>query len=228
MTFRPNPKQALFLWNMITAETPEVREPMMSKAKPDLAPKTERKDLIDQGYLETEKRGSATHLILTDRAWAWAAEATDVELMLSNSRIGAAALQGLLRRLLPFMNARGIALADLFPDTTASAAALEIPATERNPAEPVFAADGALRLRVRAACLDLVEGKTSRDVPLASLRSCLRDIPRPALDAELRQMHLDGQIALYRNDNTAAVTPADERAALIVGDAPRHLLYLKD
>ena len=222
MTFRPNPKQALFLWNMLAAETPEVREPMMSKAKPDLAPKTERRDLIDHGYLETEKRGRATHLLLTDRAWAWAAGSTDVELMQSNSRIGAAALQGLLRRLLPFMNARGIALADLFADGTASAPP-QIPA-----AEPAPAADGALRLRVHKTCLELVAGKPSRDVPLASLRSRLPDIPRAALDAELRRMHLEGQIALYRNDNSAAITPADESAALIVGDAPRHLLYLKD
>jgi hypothetical protein len=226
MTFRPNPKQTLFLWNMITAETPEVREPMMSKAKPDLtAP--ERKELTGHGYLETEKRKRATHLILTDRAWAWAAEATDVELMQSNSRIGAAALQGLLRRLLPFMNARGIALADLFADGAAFAGP-EIPDTERNPAAPAPATDGALRLRIRKACLELVAGKPSRDVPLASLRSRLPDIPRAALDAELRRMHLEGQIALYRNDNSAAITPADESAALIVGDAPRHLLYLKD
>jgi hypothetical protein len=225
MTFRPNPKQALFLWNMIAAETPEIREPMISKAKPDLAA-PERKKLIDQGYLEAERRGRATHLILTDRAWAWAAESTDVALMQSNSRIGAAALQGLLRRLLPFMNARGIALAELFADETAPAAR-EIPAAETR-AEPAPAPAGALRRRVRKACLDLVATKPTRDIPLTYLRYRLRDIPRAALDAELRQMHLDGQIALYRNDNSAAITPADERAALIVGDAPRHLLYLKD
>lgn len=222
MTFRPNAKQALFLWNMITAETPEIREPMLSKAKPDLNPKTERKELIKHRYLETEKRGSATHLVLTDRAWAWAAEATDVELMQSNSRIGAAALQGLLRRLLPFMYARGIALAELFADEAASTGP-ETPASERTETS-----DGGLRLRIRQACLDLVASKPTRDVALAALRSRLRDVGRAALDAELRQMHLDGQIALYRNDNSAAITPVDESAALIVGDAPRHLLYLKD
>lgn len=196
MTFRPNPKQALFLWNMITAETPEVREPMKSKAKPELDPNTERKELIDHGYLETEKRRSADHSILTDRAWAWAAESIDVELMQSKSRVGAAALQGLLRRLLPFMKAHGIALAELFADGSASATP-ETAAARRTPAEPAPATDGALRLRVRQACRDLVAGKPTRDVPLASLRSRLHDIPRAALDAELRQMHLDGQIALY-------------------------------
>jgi hypothetical protein len=47
------------------------------------------------------------------------------------------------------------------------------------------------------------------------------------LDAALLQMHETGQIALYREDNSAEVTAEDERNAVMVGGAPRHILYLK-
>lgn len=35
-----------------------------------------------------------------------------------------------------------------------------------------------------------------------------------------------GKVVLYRNDNTRAITPYQHRTALMVGDCPRHLVYL--
>jgi hypothetical protein len=107
MRFEPNDRQALFLWKMITGETPEEREPTKGNATPDI--KGDRKGLLDHGFLSVERRmGSkgraAEHLMLTEKAWAWASRAFAVEIM--HSRFAAHALQGLLRRLLPFLSAR--------------------------------------------------------------------------------------------------------------------------
>ena len=69
MIFKPSPKQVLALWNMLfTGE-----EPAISKIQPGLNPR-ERGQLQEAGLIEIEKRGRASHIILTEKAWAWAAK----------------------------------------------------------------------------------------------------------------------------------------------------------
>jgi hypothetical protein len=121
MRFEPNERQALFLWRMITGETPEEREPSRSNATPNI--QGDRKALFDNGFLSVDrrkgnKRRAADHLILTEKAWAWASRAFAVEIM--HSEFAAHALQGLLRRLLPFLKTRDIALAEVFSLSGAS------------------------------------------------------------------------------------------------------------
>ena len=229
MIFAPNPKQALFLWKMITGETPEIREPSLSKARPEL--KTDRKPLIDHGFLDTEKRGSATHLRLTDKAWDWAGRCADIELMISRGPDGTIALQGLLRRLIPYLQQRGIPLADLYSDQSDCAVDLDESAeselsTEVDAAANISADAHPLIDRICAACVALTAGR-NREVRLTSLRTRLSNASRNEVDAALIRMHETGQIALYREDNSAEVTAEDERDALMVGGAPRHILYLK-
>jgi hypothetical protein len=219
MPFEPNPKQALFLWKMILAEDPVLREPPKGKATPALDPKRERQPLIDNGFLETEKRGRAEHLLLTDRAWDWAAGASGVALVRSNSRDGVIALEGLLRRLLPFLSARDVALAELFRP----------PSPEHSEGPTcVSSSEDDLEGRVRWACRELTAGRNQEPVRLAALRVALADIPKEPLDRALLHLQDGGYLILYRDDNTAALTKEDRRASLLVGNAPRHLLYLKD
>jgi len=35
-----------------------------------------------------------------------------------------------------------------------------------------------------------------------------------------------GQVVLYRNDNTRAITPIQHRTAIVINGYPRHLVYL--
>lgn len=235
MAFAPNPKQALFLWKMITGETPEIREPMQSKARPEL--KTgERQLLLDHGYLDAVPRGPrAKHLRLTDKAWAWAGRSADIELMISRGTDGAVALQGLLRRLIPYLQRQGIPLADLYSDSSGdlgnpnesskaisahSAAGVTTTGKVKEDIRPLVD-------RIRNACVALTAGRPNRDLRLTSLRARLAHTPRNDMDAALIRMHEAGQIALYRDDNSSEVTAEDERDALMVGGAPRHILYLK-
>ncbi|MGC4070605.1 MAG: hypothetical protein QM784_39235 [Polyangiaceae bacterium] len=221
MNFRPNPKQALLLWRMLTATTEEERSPMQSKAKPELKP-AERAELLRVGFLELDKQKRGARLVLTDTAWAWASSDNHVELLKSNSAIGATALEGLLRRLIPFLQAREISLGELFSETIA-------PKKERDAQDAVAVEEQSLvKERVERACRELFARKPGTAIRLTQLRAQLKEVPRSAVDAELARLHAAGRIALYRDDNCAAVTTDDERAALSVGGEPRHLLYWKE
>lgn len=244
-----NPTQSLLLWNMITGETPAAREPALSEAIPKLNVKRDRAPLLDAGYLTLESRGRAKHLLLTEKAWAWAASCSDVELPRD---AGSRALQGLLRKLLPFLQKKRIALAALVVPqqpkktrarrTTRKTNGASTSATEpkrrakagREPAKRAAAAprastprDTSLTHRVEAACLELANGERKQRVRLSALRASLEDVSRVSLDRALLEMQDQGRAVLYRDDNTAALTAADHEAALIVGNAPRHLVYLE-
>ena len=238
--------------------------------------------------------------------------------MQSNARDGAIALQGLLRRLVPFLQSRGIPLADLYPTDIVDLVTPNRPQVSRKQVDPkkLPAKKGKLakrsrtvkkdvrtkktgtskkgraskklpiakkvrpgsgtqtdqkRLsskksqsikkggpnklkvaqqkqrptrkveetcrasadvqllsdRIRELCLALSAGRPTQEIRLTALRSQLPKVSRISLDSELLRMQQAGQIALYRDDNSLKVTEEDERDALFVGDAPRHLLYLK-
>lgn len=215
------PNQALFLWNLLTAETTEEREPMKKNAKPDL--KKDFAPLVQRGYLAIEKRGRAGHLILTDKAWAWAEQTGDVRLLQSNSKIGAQALERLLRRLIPFLLRNNIPLAALLA-TQGDEAPPETP----QPTSPSKREPAALALLIEQACLRLTGGRRKERVSLRELRLKLNTVPRAELDDALLQLQRDGKLVLFREDNSPVLTRADHEAALIVGDSPRHIVYLEN
>jgi hypothetical protein len=212
MSFKPTPKQALFLWKMLCSEDPEDREPSLTAAGKRLKAKTERKPLIDGGFLTTEKRGRSTYLIATPRAFAWAATCDDVTLMRSNSADGAAALEGLLRRLLPMLRRHGLSMAEVLRPGAQQA---EAPAP--NPGT------SSIEDRVAAHARSLSAGAVSGLVPLSELRDVV-DAPWSDVAAAVLRLHDAGRLELHREDNRPAITPALEAATIHVGPEPRHLL----
>lgn len=67
------------------------------------------------------------------------------------------------------------------------------------------------------------EGK--QPIRLAKLRRLVR-LSRPTFDAALGALHADGAVALYREDNNAALTEEDRKAAWFAGGGnPRHIVY---
>ena len=217
--------QALFLWRMITGEDINMREPKLSDAKPALDAKTDRKKLIDEGYLEVTQRGRAKHLLLTEKAWSWAASAREVQLLKSRSSVGAEALEGLLHRLLPYLKRHEIPLAALFMEDSGPEPKVTPP--PRAPVhDPGSVAEEAKK--IEAAYLSLTGGRRQVRVLLRDLRAALSEMEKSALDRALIGMQDTKKVVLYREDNTAALTAADHEAALIVGDSPRHLVYMED
>lgn len=244
MSYRPTPKQALLLWRLIAAETEAEREPMVSAARPELTP-TERGQLVKHGLVELERRGRGRYYILTDKAWATAAEMLDVEILKSRSTTGAEALQGVLRHLLTYANHHEIPIASIFsslaapepaakpavsrdtkPSSRTKARSNEQRATQSKPAGDTGTTNG-LATTIERACVDLTGGRRQERVRLTALRKKLRAVSREKLDAALLELQDQGRLVLYRDDNTSALTEADHDAALIVGNAPRHLVYLE-
>lgn len=238
------PKQALLLWRLLTARTLELREPMQSKAKPELSPK-ERQELVDKGYLNVDRRrvgrATATYLVLTDKAWAWAERTHGVEVLQSNSKLGAQVLQDLLAALLPFLSEHELPLASVFSERRARpdshdgsegaapnpAPKAEVPPFQDTPSQRTSPRNTPLSERIERACLELTGGRRQQRVRLRDLRAVLDDVPRDALDRALLQLQDEDRAVLYRDDNTAALSDADHAAALLVADAPRHLIYLE-
>lgn len=274
MTFKPSRKQALLLWKMLTAESEELRSPMQSEAQPKITP-AERNELVRHGFIEMVQQKRGARLALADKAWAWASSETKVELLQSNSRNGVLALEGLLHRLIPFLQRRGIALAELFTEssgepqeaptaidrenetttsnrrqssapprkgTTASkrqkvsverrkgttASKTQDASVERDGTSASKTQDASVERQITRICVELNAQRPNRAIRLTELRSRLPGLSRDAIDTELERLQRAGRIALYRDDNSAAVTAEDTRAALFVGGEPRHLLYWKE
>ena len=222
MRFEPNPTQALMLWKMITGASASEREPMLSTVKPA----RHRNALIEQGFLSKRKRAGsrAEFLVVEDPGWEWASHASEVKF--NDAPTASRALQGLVRRLIPFLEQNDLALAALFRD--------EAGAPDEAPAAPIAPAATAapdapdsIGARVEQACLSLSGGTKKSRVRLSALRNALPAISRQQLDTALIEMQREHRLVLYREDNTPSLTAEDHAAALLVGDSPRHLVYLE-
>jgi hypothetical protein len=164
-----------------------------------------RKQLETQGLIRLEKRGRQQHVLLTDKGWQW----TQTHL---NARVEVAGvvpslvLRDLLPRLQGFLEREGYALAELFAQEDSSPAA----STQR----------------VRAALLELGDGRTQQRLLLAHVRAALPQLSREALDATLLDLQRSGAVALYHEDNPALRSAEVEAAALQLAASRYHLVYL--
>jgi hypothetical protein len=179
--------------------------------KPEIK-KPDRDALARAGLIVSEKRGrKGVWIEVADKGWAHAAENLGADL--PKSQAAAAILQAFLARLGAFLRARDISLAEFLS-----------PAAER-PAEA--GAAGPLAERIRAAYLDVTGGRLNTRALLRDIRARLPDVDREALDAELLAMYRAASAALMPEDDRRALTTADHEAALVIGGAPRHVLWLE-
>lgn len=220
MSFEPNPQQAFLIFSMIFGRSASEREPSFSAAPIDKAP---RDELEREGFIKFERRGRTGHVLLEDKAWAWAAENLSAKLPPGRPKKKPAAqpsgkskkkretkpnasdlLRAVLSHLHDYLRKSDHALADL---------------VSRGSSDD-------LEHRVRGACLDLAHGAVKERVRLKDLRAKL-PTARDELDAALLRMQTEGKLVLYRMDNPAELTPEDEVAALYIAGNPRHLVYLE-
>jgi len=207
------PLQVLAIWKLLfTGE-----EPKISDMKPSLTP-AKRNRLRDLGLIELEKRegisktgrkSHATHVVLTDEAWRWAAEHLDAAFS-TNSPNGAKALAGLLPRLKAYMERNGVTLAELLA-----------PAEEEEPAETRDREE-----QIREAYRALANGAWNVPVRIAQLRSWLTGIPRHELDEALLRMQREDKLVLYPNNDPQDLRPEDHDGAIDVAGSKRHLVYM--
>ncbi|MFH1112786.1 MAG: hypothetical protein V1792_02600 [Pseudomonadota bacterium] len=218
MTFSPNPRQVLALWRMLfTGE-----EPMQSTLAAFLGKNgaRQREELVKAGLLELEKRGMAHHVLLTDRAWAWAGENLDSEI--SMSKFAAPVLQALLVRMKAYMENRNISLAEILVQSSQYGG--EAPPDKSG--EPDVITPEPSDEMVEQAYRVASSGRSNVRVRLAKLRELLRDLERDKLDTLLISMQQRGKLTLYSLDDPQEIDLADEKAAIDVGGFKRHIVYM--
>jgi len=219
------PRQRLAVFSIVFARTAEEREPLVSKT---LLDGKQWKQLERGRLVELTKRPKrqGTFVALTDAGWDWASNHLIGPLGERRAAKPRAAktkkkpappakpigplpvLESVLERLAQFLERSGESLASFAQGV------------ERAAATP------ALPDRIRSACLDIAGG-TGKRVLLRDLRTRLRDVGRDALDHALLELQERERIVLYRLDNPAELTPADEQAALLIAGNPRHVVYLE-
>jgi hypothetical protein len=96
-------------------------------------------------------------------------------------------------------------------------------------------AKAGLAQQLEKAYLDLINDPTksfygetsiaySDSVSLTDLRDKLSDIPREQLDAELLRLLDAGVLNIAPNSDQKMLTPADRKAAIMIGGKPKHLV----
>jgi len=224
MPFKPSPIQTLALWSLFfTDQAP----PMQSKLKPKLDPK-QRKELIDAGLITLKKKGRASYVFLTEKAWAWASDHLDAPF--SHTTNAAAPFASLLSTLKKYMTAQGIPLVEMLnPSETISSDEKKAlrPTPEKAPGATAGGGNDEHReQRVKRAYLEASGGQWDVRVRMADMRKKLMDIPPKSLDAILRKMQLDQKLILYPLDDPSEISPEDDAAVVVAGGRKNHILYM--
>jgi len=207
MSPQPSPIQVLFLWSLLARGG----EAWLSDLKPRLEPASRRKQLAQAGLTEEESRrhptsGRPQKLIrLTDAGWAWAQANLDAEVS-TRSTAGAAILRSFLSRLKPYLERNEIPLVEVLCPEVAT---------------PQLAD------RIRNAYLEHAGGRWNTRVRLHRLRSNLADVPRETLDRALLELERSGRLVLYPLEDPREIETRDEQAAIEIGGAPSHVVYME-
>ncbi|MBI9091861.1 MAG: hypothetical protein JEZ12_21830 [Desulfobacterium sp.] len=205
MAFNPDVTQKHVLFSLLFTGD----EPTMSNTTPKMNPK-KRKALVDAGMIQLEKRGRASHVLLTDKAWAWAFEALDQELS-GRFKLNPKALEGLLRRLKTYMVKNGVVLAELLESD-----------------QGVLPEPANIEVRVRSVYHEIAGSQWNVRVRIADLRGALPDVGHDELSAVLRRMQLsdDFNLVLYPYDDPREIRPEDSAAAVEIAGQEKHILYM--
>jgi hypothetical protein len=207
MSINLSPTQVLFIWRLlVTGEEPAIKD-----IKPKLtAP--QRNQLKLEGLIEEVIRKgkigrSRKHVLLTDKAWAWATDHMDATV--SRSKLAGAVLQEFLTRLKPCLDKHNISLAEILSP----------------PKQPSSQPD--LESRVHEAYFRLSGGKANVRVRLAQLRQALPDVGRDTLDGLLLKLQRAEKLVLYPLDNPREIAPEDVQAAITFAGFSNHIVYMR-
>ena len=210
-------KHKLLLLNLLlTGATP-----MVSKVKPKMTKKT-CQPLIEKGLIKLEKRGSANHLVLEDKAWYWMTEhlqAEDFKIEI-NPRFTTAIpiFETLLMRLGQYMGTNDIPLADFLASTTSSS---ETPNENKT-------SNTSLEEKIREAYASVTQNSADYRARLAKIHQYLEDISPQSINDTLRSMQQAGEVSLRSMEDPQEIGPEDEQAAIDLGDGDkRYFVYFK-
>jgi len=221
MKFEASPQQRFLILSMAFAETLDEREPTFSDAP---IKKSDRDKIPGNLVGFKAARGQAKHLVLQDDAWEFVIE--NLGLALPDTKKAAQLLQRVFSKLRRSVGADSQALRHFIGDVGPARPRLPKPPAKKRASPKKPKALPATEDGVRQACLSLSGGQTGKRIRLADLRAKVAG-ERGTLDSLLKSMQQAGRLVLFKMDNPAEITPADESAALIIAGNPRHLVYLE-
>ena len=157
----------------------------------------------------SKNENRAYWLCATDRGWRWAEDHLADKLP-DRSYAGTFILIAWLKHLQTFMRVSNTALADIIV-----------------PRKNTIASDyNDLRERIRTAYLAVTGGMFNKRALLSDIRKHFPNVDRDTLDNALELMQRDGDATLMQLDNRPDITPADEDAAIQIGEESRHILWI--
>jgi hypothetical protein len=222
MQYDPSPLEVLFVWGLVA----EGGAGLMKDLKPKLEKKN-RERLEKAGLMTVapqKQKNRALGVELTDKGWAWAADHLDAEISARSPAAGPI-LRAWLIRLKGYIANNDVALAEIIGGqhvTNGDGAK----SADRD--APVSDASQGLPQRIADAYLSLSGGHWARRVRIAHLRDKLKDVSRQKFDAILLDMQRQGRLALYTLDDPRQVSTDDEKAAIHIGPATRHIVYMEN
>jgi hypothetical protein len=197
-------RQTLVLWALLA----NGGEAFAKELKPGVD-KVEREGLLNAGLIAVEKRKRGAYwLSVTDRGWRWAEDHLSDKLP-DRSYAGTFILTAWLKHLQTFMRVSNTALADILV-----------------PRKNIASDYGELRERIRTVYLTVTGGMFNKRALLSDVRKHLPNVDRATLDNALELMQRDGDATLMQLDNRPDITPADEEAAIQIGQESRHILWI--
>jgi hypothetical protein len=224
MEFTPSYSQLLYLYALaFSGETPSARRPGLDGAR--------RKPLEDAGLI----RRSGEVVELTDSGFRFVENRLGM-VPEDARRAGLAERAPLVMStaIANYLKAQGLRLTDLLVPTavqkTRPMTAGPV-TTEVEPGATVVdtpEAPDKLSDAIHEAYLSCTRGTPGVRVHLSDLRKNLSFWDREEVDAALLGLYRDGRLRLERVEDPAAETPADQEAALMVYDNPRHFVAFLD
>ncbi len=213
MSFQPSPSQVLYLWSLLASGG----EGFVNQQPYELNKASDRKALVNAGFISEEKRKSPTsgrlsnYNTLCDAGWAWMDAHLTATLPTRSTR-GVQVMQQLIARMADFLAAKELSLAEFI-----------CPAEAQQTDQPD------LIQRIRTACYQLGQGQWNTRVRLADLRQQLADVDRDTLDQTLLRLQQQRQLLLYPQDDPQQITAVDQAAAITIGGVgQRHLVYMQE
>ncbi|MEL7004164.1 MAG: hypothetical protein AAFN93_15700 [Bacteroidota bacterium] len=227
MSFKATPKQTLALWYLIALYVADNKEP--TKGDFPILRGAERKPLELAGLIEYEKRerileskrkSYPEHIVLTDRAWHWAENNSDIKF--SDSKYGVKILEKLLPKVIANLYKREIRLTEflLLKEEISLKDSVEVSS------EKVIDTNF-LEEKICEAYSKISEGDYDVGVRLAELRKHLGDLPRVNIDKILNAMGSAKKLILMPINDPQSISLEDEAAAIDVDGEKRHIIYME-
>ncbi|WP_169986766.1 hypothetical protein [Microbispora sp. H10836] len=228
---------------LLMAEAREFTNPELSEQFGFEIGKKEREHLQRLKLIEVGKRGPSFTYTLSDDGWA-RTTAMFREGIPKSSRLAPRLLEAVVRAMVSgfqrHLERSGAPLAEIFGrEEDLVPAVTEAPTAEaaaEAAAEPVATVEAAtsnvlarpsddIETLIRKAYAQLAD-KPNAWVSLTRLRPLLGDAPRDEVDATLRRMIALPDVRLVPWENQKTLTPADRDAAVVIGDQPKHRIWI--